>query len=326
MADRENKIELKSKRLQGLAYSPEGSNSFAIGRTDLSDFVVLDDTISRRHAEIIPLGLHWFIRDLGSTNGTKINGKTVPVGELVLLREGEDLKLGSHNFSIEESSPPLGGSTLIVFKEDSYQGEFPIGASTSFSLGGNSATIMPRDLGTSELILLILQDENGQLTLSPKHADIKPVIAGKEVNSRYLLEDKETISIGSLLIYVSIRTKLNKVQSDGSILSSNPSDESAELPDYIKNRMGDDSWGNDARRRKSSATLLTVDQVAQQSVEATSNSSPELGAHRFSSANLRTHETELRKYKISLIMGAVTVLLSVFMVVVLFVLYKDIIF
>ena len=57
-----------------------------IGRADDSTLVLDDDYASTRHARISQSGDHWYVEDLGSTNGTyldrtKITGPTrVPVG------------------------------------------------------------------------------------------------------------------------------------------------------------------------------------------------------------------------------------------------------
>ncbi len=46
-----------------------------IGRLSSSDVVLADSNVSRRHAELRREGSRWVIVDLGSTNGTLVNGK-----------------------------------------------------------------------------------------------------------------------------------------------------------------------------------------------------------------------------------------------------------
>src|SRR4029079_16208958 len=51
--------------------------------------------VSRRHAKIIARDTQFFIEDLGSANGTFINGtKKLPQGQLHALVSGDELKLG----------------------------------------------------------------------------------------------------------------------------------------------------------------------------------------------------------------------------------------
>lgn len=64
-----------------------------IGRAVEADLVIDDDTVSRRHAEISGDRSGLVLRDLGSSNGTTINGNAM-VGEIVLL-DGDLVGFGS---------------------------------------------------------------------------------------------------------------------------------------------------------------------------------------------------------------------------------------
>ena len=72
---------------------------FSIGRGRDNDLLMPDGSISGHHAEIIriPDG-RYFIKDLGSTNGTAINGVSLVAGEAHELRENDRLKLGRFEF------------------------------------------------------------------------------------------------------------------------------------------------------------------------------------------------------------------------------------
>lgn len=66
-----------------------------IGRQADCDISIPSEEISRRHAQVrpTPIGLH--VEDLGSSNGTFINGKRVQDG---LLKAGEELRLDNIRF------------------------------------------------------------------------------------------------------------------------------------------------------------------------------------------------------------------------------------
>lgn len=69
-----------------------GPRTYVIGRSSSCDVVLPDPSVSGRHAKLTP-GLDGFrIADLGSTNGTLVNGQPL-TGELP-LRGGEVLRLG----------------------------------------------------------------------------------------------------------------------------------------------------------------------------------------------------------------------------------------
>ncbi len=70
--------------------SPAGAT---IGRGRASDIVLDDPNVSRQHAEIRPRGGSWVITDLGSTNGSELNGRRLEGSEV--LRSGDEIELGA---------------------------------------------------------------------------------------------------------------------------------------------------------------------------------------------------------------------------------------
>ena len=74
-----------------------GHNNALIGRSDVADVVVPHDDVSRRHAIISRRAGRYWIRDVGSANGTTVDGR--PVGpEPMPFGEGSMIGLGSHHY------------------------------------------------------------------------------------------------------------------------------------------------------------------------------------------------------------------------------------
>ncbi|MBN2048440.1 MAG: protein kinase, partial [Anaerolineaceae bacterium] len=69
-----------------------------LGRNQDNDIWVQDNNASRYHAEIIQLGLEFRVRDLGSTNGTWLNGKQVTQPKV--LMPGDQLVIGDTEFEV----------------------------------------------------------------------------------------------------------------------------------------------------------------------------------------------------------------------------------
>jgi FHA domain len=63
-----------------------------LGRSKESHFILDDEEVSRRHAQITCDDGRFFIEDLGSTNGTLLNGKVVSKRERLL--NGDILRFG----------------------------------------------------------------------------------------------------------------------------------------------------------------------------------------------------------------------------------------
>ena len=62
-----------------------------LGRSSCCQLVFADDTVSRRHAELRFADGRWMLRDLGSVNGTWVNGRRVLEAEVV---PGDEVQLG----------------------------------------------------------------------------------------------------------------------------------------------------------------------------------------------------------------------------------------
>lgn len=73
--------------------------SFTIGRAPDNDVVIpkTSSAVSGRHCEIVVQNGAAYLRDLGSTNGTFINGKRLVTGQLVQLLPGMMVGLGDPN-------------------------------------------------------------------------------------------------------------------------------------------------------------------------------------------------------------------------------------
>jgi class 3 adenylate cyclase len=75
--------------------------SVVIGRDiDQSDVLLPHTTVSRRHARLVLAGGVLQVEDLGSTNGTSVDGVRVPAGKRRPLQSGRTLKIGEITLAI----------------------------------------------------------------------------------------------------------------------------------------------------------------------------------------------------------------------------------
>ena len=79
-----------------------------VGRAPTSDVPVIDPTISRRHAELETADGAVVVRDLGSSNGTFVNGTRVQTAP---LRMGDIVTFGKVGFQLSHVAPPSNGKT-----------------------------------------------------------------------------------------------------------------------------------------------------------------------------------------------------------------------
>ena len=69
-----------------------GTRTVTIGR-GVSNFVqITDNAASRVHCQLVPLPYGLELKDMGSRNGTKVNGKRI--NEMSVLKDGDQLQIG----------------------------------------------------------------------------------------------------------------------------------------------------------------------------------------------------------------------------------------
>lgn len=76
-----------------------GPRGATLGRSRECEIVIDDPNVSRQHAELRPRGGAWVLSDLGSTNGTRVNGRALNGPEVV--RPGDEIEVGSSLVTFE---------------------------------------------------------------------------------------------------------------------------------------------------------------------------------------------------------------------------------
>jgi hypothetical protein len=86
-----------------LVFPPGGGVRFTIGRTRDCDLCLTDLSVSRMHALLVRREDGWVLSDLGSHNGTRLNGWLVR--EPVPVQAGDRVEFGSMAFIIQGDPP-----------------------------------------------------------------------------------------------------------------------------------------------------------------------------------------------------------------------------
>jgi adenylate cyclase len=76
----------------------------SLGRHPSNTIQLLDKIVSKEHCIVERRGNEYVLRDLGSLNGTYINGERVAVGGEQMLRHGDDIALGSTRARFDDGS------------------------------------------------------------------------------------------------------------------------------------------------------------------------------------------------------------------------------
>src|SRR6185436_4573164 len=84
-----------------------------IGRKDTCEVVLPSNDVSRQHAQIRVEGERWILRDLGSSNGTLVDGVVIKQHE---LRDGDRIKIGGFELLCQLKQV---NETALIASEDS---------------------------------------------------------------------------------------------------------------------------------------------------------------------------------------------------------------
>jgi FHA domain/Domain of unknown function (DUF1707) len=93
-------VHWREPRVPRLAL-PRVQRELILGRARDCDCVLSDETVSRRHAAVRWMDGSWLIRDLGSLNGTRLNGWRVT--EEVELVPGDRVSFGEARYRVHRS-------------------------------------------------------------------------------------------------------------------------------------------------------------------------------------------------------------------------------
>jgi pSer/pThr/pTyr-binding forkhead associated (FHA) protein len=84
---------------------PLFKKSLLVGRRESCDIVLRFPNVSTHHCQLTVTGGYWYVRDLQSRNGTKVNGFRVSDK---LVNPGDVLSIAKHKYEVQYSPVDLG--------------------------------------------------------------------------------------------------------------------------------------------------------------------------------------------------------------------------
>jgi pSer/pThr/pTyr-binding forkhead associated (FHA) protein len=79
--------------------------SLLVGRRESCDIVLRFSNVSAHHCQLTVTGGYWYVRDMNSRNGTKVNGLRI---EEKRLDPGDTLSVAKHKYTVNYSPTELG--------------------------------------------------------------------------------------------------------------------------------------------------------------------------------------------------------------------------
>jgi hypothetical protein len=154
-------LKFISGKYQGGEFPLAGDKQIVIGRSSELDMVLVEDMVSRKHAKIMIASGTITIEDLGSTNGTFVNGEKVKQAR---LKEGDRILIGTSILKLIHQgadSPELDAKAAKARLEEAAAAQAARSTKTS-SMTGKIEEIPLPDL----LQLFHTSKKNGVLVIS----------------------------------------------------------------------------------------------------------------------------------------------------------------
>lgn len=98
-------VQIIFHNAEGIAEERTFTTSFRLGRDPANDICLPETAVSRYHAEVLFLAGNWWFTDIGSANGSYVNGERihrVPIGD----RTEFELGLGGPHITLKAEKPP----------------------------------------------------------------------------------------------------------------------------------------------------------------------------------------------------------------------------
>ena len=126
---------------RGKVFEMRGVSRVVIGRNS-TDLRLNDIMISRYHARLKFEGGKWYVRDLGSRNGTKLNGEKLL--KPVVLKTGDHIITGYTEFAVSFAPDPVETPATVVAAPSPLElADEPIGAASSAEIGAGLDDLLP---------------------------------------------------------------------------------------------------------------------------------------------------------------------------------------
>lgn len=209
------KIQARSENGAGVPFDAVGGQ-ITVGR-DLANTLPIDSTsVSRYHGHISEAGSQWLYWDLGSTNGSWINGVSISSGKARILRTGDALQLADTSLKIQPAddssleaaslnvigNPALPPRSVLVVTSDQFVAEYPLSAiGMAFRVAVADAELICDTMPELGVVQVCCTDSN-RLELLTYETGGAVLLNGAVPAGTTMLSDRDEIVVGDFRILV----------------------------------------------------------------------------------------------------------------------------
>lgn len=187
-------------------------HDISVGRSEDNSIPVKSNPVSRRHGVVFTDGIEWFYKDIGSSNGSKINSRAIKSNIPMVLRHGDLLEIAEYpllvniNLTEQEKNPPNSIYSFIDGNIDNLH-VFLIG-SEEFTFSGDLSQPDIEELGGRPLVFNIVEslsvDGENELIISvPETYWGRVLLNDNAVLESLALKDRDIIEFGDFSFLIS---------------------------------------------------------------------------------------------------------------------------
>ena len=185
--------------------------TWVIGRGSDCDLVVQEAAVSTHHCRLTQQGDGFILEDLGSTNGTVVNGARLAPGETVRIAHGARVTLGGKvpmPWPVSPPSPATGRNQLPVARTSTFPAK-----PNQITIGRSPDSDVQIDLPIVSWHHAVIHEENGKYIIEDQHSRNGTAI-GELSNriQRAALDPSDEVYLGSYKLsaaqLLSIETKV----------------------------------------------------------------------------------------------------------------------
>jgi pSer/pThr/pTyr-binding forkhead associated (FHA) protein len=170
--------------------------------------------ISRRHGVFSQIRDYWLYCDIGSTNGSCLNGVTLRRNQLRIVRPGDQLELAEVNFVIraleeaqeeefgEEKDQAPEPRSLVVLARGDFFSEFRVPMSGRILAAGGAKTDLPIEGEAADSLCIFIEFKSPNLCLIRGNSEIEVLVNGQPLTDTINLFDGDMIEVGDYQLLV----------------------------------------------------------------------------------------------------------------------------
>ncbi len=158
--------------------------------------IALDSkTVSRVHGVFNRINGHWFFKDLGSSNGSWLNGRHLPAEEHYILRSGDELQLADSFLGIRIISEDEIPASALVFSREDLLSEIEVPGNGKFLTVGGHKADYKLDVDLGSLPQFILEKRSGFVCVYPVSSENRATVNGVMLDNILQLKDRDVVEL-----------------------------------------------------------------------------------------------------------------------------------